>query len=219
MASYFGYSVAVTDLNGDGWVDKFCTQIQSISLCLPLSVSTSARVCRTDDVLVGAPLYMEREMESKPREVGRVYLYLQTSPLTFISPVALNGTYTFGRFGTSIAPLGDINQDGYNGTLLKERQKDEISTWKTRILNRKEKDAACGPELTLIVYMYLSVHMRQLLSGKPDDRHIFLCVLSLNEEILSEAAAWEKLKLFSQSGSIAMRDCLCELVCSCDDQG
>lgn len=71
----------------------------------------------TDDVLVGAPLYMERELESKPREVGRVYLYLQTGPLAFTSPVALTGTHVFGRFGTAIAPLGDVNQDGYNGTL------------------------------------------------------------------------------------------------------
>uniref|UniRef100_A0A087XCN8 Integrin subunit alpha 8 n=1 Tax=Poecilia formosa TaxID=48698 RepID=A0A087XCN8_POEFO len=86
MASYFGYSVAVTDLNGDD----------------------------TDDILVGAPLYMEREMESKPREVGRVYLYLQLAPLRFSEPIVLSGTYTFGRFGTAIAPLGDVNQDGYN---------------------------------------------------------------------------------------------------------
>ncbi|XP_054637113.1 integrin alpha-8 [Dunckerocampus dactyliophorus] len=86
MASYFGYSVAATDLNGDGM----------------------------DDVLVGAPLYMEREMESKPREVGRVYLYLQTASLTFTKPVALTGMHTFGRFGTAIAPLGDVNNDGYN---------------------------------------------------------------------------------------------------------
>ncbi|MEQ2207862.1 integrin subunit alpha 8 [Xenoophorus captivus] len=87
MASYFGYSVAVTDLNGDDM----------------------------DDILVGAPLYMEREMESKPREVGRVYLYLQLAPLTFSEPIVLRGTYTFGRFGTAIAPLEDVNQDGYNG--------------------------------------------------------------------------------------------------------
>lgn len=64
---------------------------------------------------MGAPLYMEREMESYPREVGRVYLYLQLSPLAFSDPVLLTGTHTFGRFGTAIAPLGDLNQDGYNG--------------------------------------------------------------------------------------------------------
>lgn len=82
-----------------------------------LCMITNSSPCppRTDDVLVGAPLFMERETESKPKEVGRVYLYLQLAPLTFSEPVALTGTYTFGRFGTAIAPLGDVNQDGYNG--------------------------------------------------------------------------------------------------------
>uniref|UniRef100_A0A8C2I9N5 Integrin, alpha 8 n=1 Tax=Cyprinus carpio TaxID=7962 RepID=A0A8C2I9N5_CYPCA len=85
MASYFGYTVAVTDLNGDG----------------------------LDDVLVGAPLYMDREFESKPREVGRVYLYLQEDVLLFSPSITLTGTHLFGRYGSAIAPLGDINQDGY----------------------------------------------------------------------------------------------------------
>uniref|UniRef100_A0A8B9KE28 Integrin, alpha 8 n=1 Tax=Astyanax mexicanus TaxID=7994 RepID=A0A8B9KE28_ASTMX len=85
MASYFGYTVAVTDLNGDG----------------------------LDDVLVGAPLYMDREFESKPREVGRVYLYLQEDALLFSPAIKLTGTHVFGRYGSAIAPLGDINQDGY----------------------------------------------------------------------------------------------------------
>lgn len=85
MASYFGYTVAVTDVNGDG----------------------------LDDVLVGAPLYMERELESNPREVGRIYVYLQTQPWLFAPPTLLTGTHLFGRFASSIASLGDINQDGY----------------------------------------------------------------------------------------------------------
>ncbi|KAM6450979.1 integrin alpha-8 [Liasis olivaceus] len=85
MASYFGYTVAVSDINNDGM----------------------------DDILVGAPLFMEREFESNPKEVGQVYLYLQEAALYFKEAQTLSGTEVFGRFGNSIAPLGDLNQDGY----------------------------------------------------------------------------------------------------------
>ncbi|XP_043419772.1 integrin alpha-8 [Prionailurus bengalensis] len=86
MASYFGYTVTVSDVNNDGM----------------------------DDVLIGAPLFMEREFETSPREVGQVYLYLQVSALVFRDPQILAGTEVFGRFGSAVAHLGDLNQDGYN---------------------------------------------------------------------------------------------------------
>nr|XP_012642183.1 integrin alpha-IIb isoform X1 [Microcebus murinus] len=88
MASYFGHSVAVTDVNGDG----------------------------RHDLLVGAPLYMESRADRKLAEVGRVYLFLQPrSPHALGSPsLLLTGTQLYGRFGSAIAPLGDLNRDGYN---------------------------------------------------------------------------------------------------------
>lgn len=68
-----------------------------------------------DDILVGAPLFMEREFESKPKEVGQVYLYLQESAFLFQDAQILTSTEVFGRFGSAITHLGDLNQDGYNG--------------------------------------------------------------------------------------------------------
>ncbi|PKU27892.1 integrin hypothetical protein [Limosa lapponica baueri] len=57
---------------------------------------------------------MEREFESKPKEVGQVYLYLQEGAFLFRDAQILTGTEVFGRFGSAITHLGDLNQDGYN---------------------------------------------------------------------------------------------------------
>ncbi|XP_027866083.1 integrin alpha-5 [Xiphophorus couchianus] len=87
MGSYFGYALATTDINSDGMVD----------------------------LLVGAPMFMVRTSGGRLEEMGRVYIYLQRSPLHLeITKPSLTGKEVFGRFGSTIAPLGDLNQDGFN---------------------------------------------------------------------------------------------------------
>ncbi|KAM8945811.1 integrin alpha-IIb [Pelodytes ibericus] len=86
IAAYFGHTVTVTDVNNDG----------------------------KDDVLVGAPLYMERRTGGVLQEVGRVYVYLQrwTDRLYFEEKI-LSGNRVYEQFGASIAPLGDMDLDGF----------------------------------------------------------------------------------------------------------
>ncbi|KAM8755212.1 integrin alpha-5 [Acanthopagrus schlegelii] len=91
MGSYFGYAVATTDINSDGMTD----------------------------LLVGAPMFMVRGSDGRLEEMGRVYVYLQRGPLNLeLRPPHLTGTQVFGRFGSTIAPLGDLNQDGFNDVAI-----------------------------------------------------------------------------------------------------
>ncbi|KAG8554748.1 hypothetical protein GDO81_003880 [Engystomops pustulosus] len=86
MAAYFGYSVATTDINGDGLMDLF----------------------------IGAPLFMDRGSDGKLQEVGQVSVYLQQARSGLQLLTKLPGFDLFSRFGSSIGPLGDLDQDGYN---------------------------------------------------------------------------------------------------------
>ncbi|XP_056284930.1 integrin alpha-V [Pseudoliparis swirei] len=90
MAAYFGHSVAATDVNNDGLVD----------------------------LLVGAPLFMDRGSDGKLREVGQVSVYLGRGDFSFHAPQMLTGSEVYARYGSAIAALGDLDMDGYNDVAI-----------------------------------------------------------------------------------------------------
>ncbi|KAK6485039.1 integrin alpha-V-like [Huso huso] len=87
MAAYYGHSVAAVDINNDGLADLFS----------------------------GSPLFMDRGSDGKLREVGQVYVYLRDSPVSFTKKTQkLTGAEIYARFGSCVAPLGDLDLDGFN---------------------------------------------------------------------------------------------------------
>uniref|UniRef100_A0A8W4FAT7 Integrin subunit alpha V n=1 Tax=Sus scrofa TaxID=9823 RepID=A0A8W4FAT7_PIG len=60
-----------------------------------------------------SPLFMDRGSDGKLQEVGQVSVSLQKASGNF-QTTKLNGFEVFARFGSAIAPLGDLDQDGFN---------------------------------------------------------------------------------------------------------
>uniref|UniRef100_A0A3B1IUT6 Integrin, alpha V n=1 Tax=Astyanax mexicanus TaxID=7994 RepID=A0A3B1IUT6_ASTMX len=70
------------------------------------------------DLLVGAPLFMERGSDGKLREVGQVYVYLGKDGFAFLPPIKLTGSEIYARFGSAITSLGDLDMDGFNDVAI-----------------------------------------------------------------------------------------------------
>lgn len=85
---------------------------------MDLILALVRRVCSFSyaDVFIGAPLFMDRGSDGKLQEVGQVSVCLQRASADF-QVTKLNGLEVFARFGSAIAPLGDLDQDGFNGKM------------------------------------------------------------------------------------------------------
>ncbi|KAI4882198.1 hypothetical protein NFI96_008629, partial [Prochilodus magdalenae] len=70
------------------------------------------------DLLVGAPLFMERGSDGKLREVGQVYVYLGKGGFSFSPPSKLTGSEIYARYGSAISVLGDLDMDGFNDVAI-----------------------------------------------------------------------------------------------------
>lgn len=85
IGAYFGYSMCVVDVDNDGF----------------------------QDLIVGAPMHTVENNEGK-YEHGQVFILYQTGgPDKFKQIDTREGTTSKGRFGLSLASLGDINLDKY----------------------------------------------------------------------------------------------------------
>lgn len=72
----------------------------------------SSPLCRWQDLLVGAPYYFERKEEVG----GAVYVFMNQAGTSFpAQPSLLLHGPSRSTFGFSVASIGDINQDGFQG--------------------------------------------------------------------------------------------------------
>ncbi|KAM9860747.1 integrin alpha-11a isoform 2-T2 [Aulostomus maculatus] len=135
IGSYYGCEIAPLDIDGDGV---------------------------TDNLLVAAPMFFSGGLEK-----GKVYIYRVTELNRFIFEGALeihNGGQN-ARFGSSLAPVPDLNGDGFNdlvvGAPLEDEHKGAIYVFfcqQNRILRKYKQRIAAADLAPGLQYFGRSIH-------------------------------------------------------------
>lgn len=93
MGAYFGYALAVNDIDGDLY----------------------------DDLIITAPFYTQPESAGVKIETGRIYVFYQGKGVQkFTKFDTRDGEFNRGQFGLSVASLGDIDRDGFGDFVVGE---------------------------------------------------------------------------------------------------
>uniref|UniRef100_H2V0X9 Integrin, alpha 11a n=1 Tax=Takifugu rubripes TaxID=31033 RepID=H2V0X9_TAKRU len=135
IGSYYGSEIAPVDIDGDGI---------------------------TDNLLVAAPMFFSGGLEK-----GKVYIYRLTELNRFILEGALeihNGGQN-ARFGSALAPVPDVNGDGFNdlvvGAPLEDDHKGAIYVFfsqQSRILRKYKQRIAAADLAPGLQYFGRSIH-------------------------------------------------------------
>uniref|UniRef100_A0AAY4DYV6 VWFA domain-containing protein n=1 Tax=Denticeps clupeoides TaxID=299321 RepID=A0AAY4DYV6_9TELE len=158
IGSYYGSEIAAVDIDGDGV---------------------------TDNLLVAAPMFFSGGWEK-----GKVYIYRVTEQNRFILEGSLENSDQGqnARFGSALAPVPDLNGDGYNdvviGAPLEDNHRGAIyvfCSYRNRIL-RKYKQRIGGADLAPgLQYFGRSIHGKMDING---DGLVDLSVGSLGAAVL-----------------------------------
>uniref|UniRef100_A0A3P8RUP3 Integrin, alpha 11a n=1 Tax=Amphiprion percula TaxID=161767 RepID=A0A3P8RUP3_AMPPE len=158
IGSYYGSEIASVDIDGDGI---------------------------TDNLLVAAPMFFNAGLEK-----GKVYIYRVTELNRFVLEGALeihNGGQN-ARFGSSLAPVPDLNGDGFNdlvvGAPLEDDHKGAIYVFfsqHNRILRKYKQRIAAADLAPGLQYFGRSIHGTMDMN---DDGLVDLAVGSLGAAVL-----------------------------------
>uniref|UniRef100_A0A3P9NLM3 Integrin, alpha 11a n=1 Tax=Poecilia reticulata TaxID=8081 RepID=A0A3P9NLM3_POERE len=185
IGSYYGSEIAPVDIDGDGI---------------------------TDNLLVAAPMFFSAGMEK-----GKVYIYRVTETNRFVPEGALeihNGGQN-ARFGSSLAPVPDLNGDGFNdlvvGAPLEDDHKGSIYVFfsqHNRILRKYKQRIAAVDLAPGLQYFGRSIHGNMDMN---DDGLVDLAVGSLGAAVLlwsrSVVRIYANVRFEPSKVNIFVKDC------------